>query len=197
MAERDPGRRARPGRRAGRARLWDRLPRRTARHLGRGRPAGVLPAGVRHRHRAPAPWPTSWPATVGSASVMADADQAAPRCCSASAAPAANRPPATRWPPAGARPRCGSPPRRRPLAHQPGRAGVAPVDRPAGAARSASSPWTPALADPWLSYRQEQARKRREVAEREQALRRADEDDDEPATSGTPGPWKEAFGQWP
>jgi hypothetical protein len=36
-----------------------------------------------------------------------------------------------------------------------------------------------ALPDPWQDYRQQRARERREAAEREQALRRASEEDDE------------------
>jgi hypothetical protein len=52
-----------------------------------------------------------------------------------------------------------------------------------------------ALPDPWQDYRQQRARQRREAAEREQALLRADEDDEEPATYGTAE--EEAFGQWP
>ena len=52
-----------------------------------------------------------------------------------------------------------------------------------------------ALPDPWQNYRERRARERREAAEREQALRYADEDDDEPAVSGTPAR-KKAFGQW-
>lgn len=54
-----------------------------------------------------------------------------------------------------------------------------------------------ALPDPWQDYRARRARERREAAEREQALRRADEDDDdEYATYGTAA-GGEAFGQWP
>lgn len=49
-----------------------------------------------------------------------------------------------------------------------------------------------ALPDPWQDYR---TRERREAAEREQALRRADEDDED-ATYGTAS-GEEAFGQWP
>jgi hypothetical protein len=43
-----------------------------------------------------------------------------------------------------------------------------------------------AIADPWLAYRQEQAREREEAAEREQAMHGdSDEDEDEDATPGT------------
>jgi hypothetical protein len=52
-----------------------------------------------------------------------------------------------------------------------------------------------ALPDPWQDYRARRARDRRDAAEREQALHRADEDD-EPATYGTTA-GEEAFGQWP
>lgn len=52
-----------------------------------------------------------------------------------------------------------------------------------------------ALPDPWQDYRARRARERREAAEREQALRRADEED-EAATYGTAA-GEEAFGQWP
>ena len=52
-----------------------------------------------------------------------------------------------------------------------------------------------ALPDPWQDYRARRARECREAAEREEALRRADEDD-EPATYGTTA-GEEAFGQWP
>jgi hypothetical protein len=45
-----------------------------------------------------------------------------------------------------------------------------------------------ALPDPWQDYRQQRARERREAADREQALRRASEEDDEPDAAG------EAFG---
>jgi hypothetical protein len=51
-----------------------------------------------------------------------------------------------------------------------------------------------ALPDPWRDYRTQRARERREAAEREQALRRADEDDDEPAAPDTAG---EGAGSWP
>ncbi len=51
-----------------------------------------------------------------------------------------------------------------------------------------------ALPDPWRDYRQQRARERREADEREQALHRADENDDEPATYGTA---VEGEGQWP
>jgi hypothetical protein len=47
-----------------------------------------------------------------------------------------------------------------------------------------------ALPDPWQDYRHQRARERREAAEREQALRRASEEDDEPDTA-----W-EASGSW-
>jgi Replication-relaxation len=53
-----------------------------------------------------------------------------------------------------------------------------------------------ALPDPWQDYRERRAQDRREAAEREQALHRADEDDDEPAMYGTAA-GEEAFGQWP
>jgi hypothetical protein len=53
-----------------------------------------------------------------------------------------------------------------------------------------------ALPDPWQDHRAQRARERRQAAEREEALRRADEDDDEPATYGTPA-GEETFGQWP
>jgi hypothetical protein len=53
-----------------------------------------------------------------------------------------------------------------------------------------------ALPDPWQDHRERRARERREAAEREQALRHADEDDDEPATYGTAA-GEEAFRQWP
>lgn len=53
-----------------------------------------------------------------------------------------------------------------------------------------------ALPDPWHDYRERRARGHLEAAEREQALYRADEDDDEPATYGTAA-GEEAFGQWP
>jgi hypothetical protein len=53
-----------------------------------------------------------------------------------------------------------------------------------------------ALPDPWQDYRERRVRERRDAAEREQALRRADEDDDEPTTYGTAAR-EEAFGQWP
>ena len=53
-----------------------------------------------------------------------------------------------------------------------------------------------ALLDPWQDYRARRARERRAAAEREEALRGADEDDDEPAGYGTAAE-KEAFGQWP
>jgi hypothetical protein len=52
-----------------------------------------------------------------------------------------------------------------------------------------------ALPDPWQDYRARRARERREATEREQAQRRADEDD-EAATYGTAAGEK-AFGQWP
>jgi hypothetical protein len=51
-----------------------------------------------------------------------------------------------------------------------------------------------ALPDPWQHDRQVRAHERREAAEREQALRCADEDDEAAAPSGSAG--KEAFGQW-
>ena len=51
-----------------------------------------------------------------------------------------------------------------------------------------------ALPDPWQHHRQVRAHERREAAEREQALRCADEDDRPAASSGPAG--KEAFGQW-
>jgi hypothetical protein len=51
-----------------------------------------------------------------------------------------------------------------------------------------------ALPDPWQHDRQVRAHERREAAEREQALRCADEDDEPAASSGSAG--KEAFGQW-
>jgi hypothetical protein len=53
-----------------------------------------------------------------------------------------------------------------------------------------------ALPDPWQDYQQRRARERRQAAEREQALHRADEDDDEPAMYGTAA-GEEALGQWP
>jgi hypothetical protein len=53
-----------------------------------------------------------------------------------------------------------------------------------------------ALPDPWQDYRARRARERREAAEREEALRRADEDDEDLATYGTRA-GEEAFGQWP
>jgi Replication-relaxation len=53
-----------------------------------------------------------------------------------------------------------------------------------------------ALPDPWRDYRARRARERREAAEREEALRRADEDGDELAAYGTAA-GEEAFGQWP
>ena len=51
-----------------------------------------------------------------------------------------------------------------------------------------------ALPDPWQPDRQVRAHERRGPAEREQALRCADEDDEPAASSGSAG--KEAFGQW-
>jgi hypothetical protein len=51
-----------------------------------------------------------------------------------------------------------------------------------------------ALPDPWQDYQARRARERREAAEREEALRRADED--EPAAYSAAGA-EEAFGQWP
>jgi len=51
------------------------------------------------------------------------------------------------------------------------------------------------LPDPWRDYRAQRARERREAAEREEALRRADEDD-EAARYGTAA-GEEASGQWP
>jgi hypothetical protein len=53
-----------------------------------------------------------------------------------------------------------------------------------------------ALPDPWQDYRRRQEHERCEAAERELALYRADEDDDEPTTYGTAAR-EEAFGQWP
>ena len=53
-----------------------------------------------------------------------------------------------------------------------------------------------ALPDPWQDYQAQRARERREAAEGEEALRRADEDDDELATYGTAA-GEEALGQWP
>jgi Replication-relaxation len=53
-----------------------------------------------------------------------------------------------------------------------------------------------ALPDPWQDYRAQRARERREAAEREEALRRTDEDDDEPAAYGTAA-GEAVFGQWP
>jgi hypothetical protein len=53
-----------------------------------------------------------------------------------------------------------------------------------------------ALPDPWQDYRARRARERREAAEHEQVLHRADEDDDEPATYGTAA-GEETFGRWP
>jgi Replication-relaxation len=51
-----------------------------------------------------------------------------------------------------------------------------------------------ALPDPWQDYRAQRARESREAAEREEALRRADEDnDDTPLSAGTGG---EGFRQW-
>jgi hypothetical protein len=41
-----------------------------------------------------------------------------------------------------------------------------------------------ALPDPWQDYRERRARERRQAADREQALRDADPDDDEPGTAG-------------
>lgn len=52
-----------------------------------------------------------------------------------------------------------------------------------------------ALPDPWQDYRARRAWERREAAEREEALRRADEDDEDAALSA--GTVEEAFGQWP
>jgi hypothetical protein len=52
-----------------------------------------------------------------------------------------------------------------------------------------------ALPDPWQDYRARQARQRRQATEREQALHRADEDDDL-ATYGIAA-GEEALGQWP
>jgi hypothetical protein len=49
-----------------------------------------------------------------------------------------------------------------------------------------------ALPDPWQDYRAQRARQRREAADREQALRAA-EDDEEPAT---PAPGDEVPGSW-
>ena len=51
-----------------------------------------------------------------------------------------------------------------------------------------------ALPDPWQHHRQLRARERRESAEREQALRCADEDNGPAASSGSAR--KKAFGQW-
>jgi hypothetical protein len=50
-----------------------------------------------------------------------------------------------------------------------------------------------ALPDPWQDYRERRASERREAAEREQALYRADEDDD--ALSADAG--QEGFRRWP
>jgi hypothetical protein len=50
------------------------------------------------------------------------------------------------------------------------------------------------LLDPWRDYRARRARERREAAEREEALRRADEDDDATPNTGIGG---EGFRQWP
>jgi Replication-relaxation len=52
-----------------------------------------------------------------------------------------------------------------------------------------------ALPDPWRDYRARRVRERREAAEGEEALRRADEDD-EPATYGA-SVGEEALAQWP
>ena len=54
-----------------------------------------------------------------------------------------------------------------------------------------------ALPDAWQDYRERRARERREAAEREQALLRADEDDedDELALPGTPAS-EEELGYW-
>ena len=41
-----------------------------------------------------------------------------------------------------------------------------------------------ALPDPWQDYRERRARERRQAADREQALRDAGPDDDEPGTAG-------------
>jgi hypothetical protein len=46
-----------------------------------------------------------------------------------------------------------------------------------------------ALPDPWLGYRQQRAHERREAAEREQALRRADDDYDDAVSAGEEGSW--------
>jgi len=52
-----------------------------------------------------------------------------------------------------------------------------------------------ALPDPWQDYRERRTRERRQAAEREQALLRADQDEVEPAASGSPA-GQEAFWQW-
>jgi len=53
------------------------------------------------------------------------------------------------------------------------------------------------LPDPWQDHRARRARERREAAEREEALRRADEDDDEDLAAYGTAAGEEAFGQWP
>lgn len=50
-----------------------------------------------------------------------------------------------------------------------------------------------ALPDPWAGYRQQRARELREAAEAQEALRRAEDDDDEPAIPDL----REGAGSWP